>query len=365
MTMTAPKVSLCLLVRNEARFIAETLDSIARQTFGDFEVHIFDNASDDATPEICAGYLGDPRFRYYRNAANIGMVANFNRCHGVARGTYVALLSGNDVLADTYLEKLVAMADADPAIGLAVAQLRVIEEDSTPRPDDRWVAPTYFETDPDDPVAAGSIVVRRWQYGYYVFGLYRRTVLETLQPMRALFGADAAFVFELSLYARIRVHPEPLFMLRRQRRPQVRQVQLLFSEDAHFGVQVNGPFSHFDLVSPYVDQTWGFLETASFARIPNPAKGQLCGAIVSIQRGQWASEIDREVAGLKQHAPAVLRSLRARPDRPTYRAAAYRLLGRLGRAAVVAPPDAALSALIEEAARCLRPEWPSPAAAPP
>jgi len=358
MTASHPLVSFCLIVRNEARHIAETLDAIARQTLGDFEVQIFDNASDDATPEICARYLRDPRFQYFRNAANIGLVANLNRCHAVARGKYVALLSGNDVLADTYLEKLVGMAEADPAIGLVAARLRVIRESSEPLPVAKWVAPVYFETDPEDPIAAGTTVVRHWRYGNYIFGVYRRSVLDRLQPLRYFYGADAAFIFELSLYARIRVYPEELFFLRQHEGPQVKQVQLGFSEDAVFGVPPNGPFTHFDLVAPYTDLTWSFLEVASYARIAELDKARLFKAVLAVQRTKWGRRIDEEVATLKVKAPETMRILRARQDSAAHRALVYRLLIRLGRAAVVAPADADLSALVEEAGRFLRPQWP-------
>ena len=357
MTRSHPLVSLCLIVRNEARFIAETLDSIAHQTLADFEVQIFDNASDDATPEICARYLQDPRFQYFRNAANIGMVANMNRCHAVARGEYVCLLSGNDVLAETYLEKLVGVAESDPAIGLVAARLKVIRESSELLPASKWVAPVYFETDPEDPVVAGTTVVRHWRYPNYIFGVYRRSVLDRLQPLRYFYGADGAFVFELSLYARIRVYPEELFFLRKQGGDQVKRVQSGFSEDSVFGVSPSGPFTHFDLVAPYVDLTWCYLETASYARIPELAKARLFRSVLAVQRAKWRGRIDEEVAALKEKTPETLRILRSRPDSTTYRALVHRLLNRLGRAAVVVPEDAALSALIEETSRFLRPQW--------
>lgn len=354
MSASAPAVSLCLLVRNEAAHLAETLDSIARQTFGDLEVLIFDNASDDATPEICARFLGDPRFRYYRNAANIGMVANFNRCHAVARGAHVGLLSGNDRLADTYVEKLHALMTADPSIGLATARIDVIDPGSTPLPQPLWVQPAYFETDPEDPVLAGTSVVSHWRYGFYIFGLYRRDVLERLQPLKPLYGADAAFVFELSLYARIRVHPERLFHLRRHDGRQVALVQRLFSEDVLRDVPRNGVFTHFDLMAPFVDQTWAFLETTSYARIAASAKSRLYRAILAIQRGRWHNEIDAEIAAIKAVVPGVLELVRARGDAPTHRAMACRLLSRLGRAAVVASTDPDLAPMMEETARLLR-----------
>ncbi|MGE0723069.1 MAG: glycosyltransferase family 2 protein [Alphaproteobacteria bacterium] len=354
----APLVSLCLAVRNEARFIAETLDSILGQTLQDFEVQIFDNASDDATPEICERYLDDPRFTLHRNAADIGQVANFNRCYGMARGRYVCLLSGNDVLAESYLEKLIAVAEADPAVGLVAARLKVIDESSTPLTEERWVRPVYFQTNPDDPVAAGSAVVRHWRFHNYAFGVYRRSVLERLQPLRYLFGSDASFIYELALYARIRVHPEPLFGLRKHNRQQVLHQTRVFSEDTTYGISPISLFSHFDLMTPFIDLTWSYIETTAFARIPLPAKDRLTQAIPLIQHERVGDLIAAEVERLKSSAGATLEILRSRPETSAHRALAHRLQIRLGRAAVIVPSDAVLSDLLRAVSDLLQPDWP-------
>jgi glycosyltransferase involved in cell wall biosynthesis len=67
-------------VYNGERFLAEALDSILAQDFGDFELIISDNASTDATQEICEGYARrDPRITYSRSPENLGNARNHNR----------------------------------------------------------------------------------------------------------------------------------------------------------------------------------------------------------------------------------------------------------------------------------------------
>jgi glycosyltransferase involved in cell wall biosynthesis len=52
----SPHVSIGLPVYNGQRYLREAIESILGQSFGDFELIICDNASTDATPEICVEF---------------------------------------------------------------------------------------------------------------------------------------------------------------------------------------------------------------------------------------------------------------------------------------------------------------------
>ena len=76
-----PLVSIGMPVFNGEKFLAQAIGSILTQTLGDLELVICDNASSDATGEICATYAAhDRRVRYVRNPGNIGAGPNFDRC---------------------------------------------------------------------------------------------------------------------------------------------------------------------------------------------------------------------------------------------------------------------------------------------
>ena len=60
------------MVYNGENFVREAVESILGQTFEDFELIISDNASTDATQEICREYAGrDERVSYHRNSENM------------------------------------------------------------------------------------------------------------------------------------------------------------------------------------------------------------------------------------------------------------------------------------------------------
>lgn len=110
-----PKVSIIVPTYNYGQFITKTLASVAAQTFQDYEVLIIDNASEDDTTNIVKRWTeSDSRFRYHRNASNLGLFASCNIGFDTSRGTYLVLLSADDYWEDSFLEKSVAALDANP-----------------------------------------------------------------------------------------------------------------------------------------------------------------------------------------------------------------------------------------------------------
>ena len=76
---------MCLPVYNGAAYIAESIESVLAQTYGDFRLIVSDNCSTDNTEDIVRSF-SDRRLTYVRNARNLGVVGNFNRCLSLAEG---------------------------------------------------------------------------------------------------------------------------------------------------------------------------------------------------------------------------------------------------------------------------------------
>ncbi|HVK55275.1 MAG TPA: glycosyltransferase [Burkholderiales bacterium] len=96
MNASAPLVSIVVTTYNRLNLLRETIDSILGQTFGDFELIVVDNLSEDGTTEYLSG-VGDPRLQHIRHP-NHGVIA-VNRNLGVerARGRYVAFCDDDDL----------------------------------------------------------------------------------------------------------------------------------------------------------------------------------------------------------------------------------------------------------------------------
>ena len=114
MTAAAP-VSIGMPVRNEGRWIAAAIDSLLAQTFTDFELTIADNASNDATEEICrAAAADDARVRYFRRAHDVGVRKNWNLLAREARGRYFCWAPGHDRWRPEFLSACVGVLEERP-----------------------------------------------------------------------------------------------------------------------------------------------------------------------------------------------------------------------------------------------------------
>lgn len=122
------RVSIGLPVFNGEVYLEETMDAILSQTYKQFELIICDNASTDATQEICERYASqDPRIKYFRNATNLGAAANYNRTFELSTGQYFRWSAHDDLIAPTYLELCVGVLDNNPDVILCYPGTVVID----------------------------------------------------------------------------------------------------------------------------------------------------------------------------------------------------------------------------------------------
>lgn len=109
-----PKVSIGLPVYNAENSIKQSIDSILRQTFCDFEVIVSDNCSTDNTQQICEEYSrNDKRIRYIKQKVNIGPFPNFYFTLNQARYEYFVWLAADDFWEPNFLKKNVEALESN------------------------------------------------------------------------------------------------------------------------------------------------------------------------------------------------------------------------------------------------------------
>jgi len=115
-----PAVSVIVPNYNHARFLRKRVDSILQQTFQDFELILLDDCSTDDSRSILSSYAADPRVRIDFNDANSGSpFKQWNKGVHLARGEYVWIAESDDYADPRFLERLVAVLDADPQVAFA------------------------------------------------------------------------------------------------------------------------------------------------------------------------------------------------------------------------------------------------------
>ena len=129
-TMQEQPVTVTVVVPcyNYADKVGRALESIAAQTFRDFECVVVDDGSTDGSPDIIPGLLPDDRFRYVRQD-NGGVAAARNR--GIAEGTgkYVCCLDADDAIEPEFLRVCVGALEENRRLGIAYTALRYILPD--------------------------------------------------------------------------------------------------------------------------------------------------------------------------------------------------------------------------------------------
>jgi len=111
------KISVIVPTFNRSHMVIETIDSILKQTFKDFELIVVDNYSSDNTEKVIKGY-NDGRIRYFKHE-NGGIIA-VNRNYGIgqARGEYIAFCDDDDLWLPEKLKKQMLEFEKDSQIGL-------------------------------------------------------------------------------------------------------------------------------------------------------------------------------------------------------------------------------------------------------
>ncbi|HET9986337.1 MAG TPA: glycosyltransferase family 2 protein [Longimicrobiales bacterium] len=207
-TPATPRVSLGMPVFNGERYLEEALRSLLAQTFEDFELLVYDNASADRTRTICLDYAArDARIRYRRNAENVGFVRNQNAVIEDARGKYFLLTHHDDVRLPTYLERTIEVLDADDGVTVCYTVTRDIDEHGRflPRED------PVLRLASDDPRERFRDVIRMDHLCEADFGLTRLDALRQTRLHGAYADSDRVLLAELLLRGRFHRIPECLF----------------------------------------------------------------------------------------------------------------------------------------------------------
>lgn len=115
--MSIPLVSVVMTVYNCEKYIEESLNSIFNQTFRDYEIVVYDDASTDKTwdisKDVIKGHI--PHF-VFGGKENVGCGEGRNRAISRARGKYIAIQDGDDISYTDRLEKEVEFIESNSDI---------------------------------------------------------------------------------------------------------------------------------------------------------------------------------------------------------------------------------------------------------
>ena len=128
--MRRPTVSVLMNCLNGARYLKEALDSVYAQTYEDWEIIFWDDASTDASATIALqSHFPDTRLRYFRGAGGQPLGAARNQALAQCCGRYVALLDCDDLWMPTKLQRQLAYIENRPQTGMLFADCLYVDAD--------------------------------------------------------------------------------------------------------------------------------------------------------------------------------------------------------------------------------------------
>lgn len=123
-------VSVIIPNYNHEKFLKERIDSVLNQTFQDFEIIIFDDASTDASLAILNSYKDTTKISHFIiNETNSGSpFKQWNKGLKLAKGKYIWVAETDDFADDLFLEKTVAAIEKTKNVVLTYTDSKIIDE---------------------------------------------------------------------------------------------------------------------------------------------------------------------------------------------------------------------------------------------
>jgi glycosyltransferase involved in cell wall biosynthesis len=126
--MAGPSITTIIPTFRRPVLLRRAIESVLAQSYPDFKLCIYDNASGDETEAVVAAYAQrDPRVAYQKNAENIGAVNNMIRGVEAVATPYYSLLNDDDFLLPGFFENVMAGFARYPSAGFACTKSLIVD----------------------------------------------------------------------------------------------------------------------------------------------------------------------------------------------------------------------------------------------
>lgn len=120
--------SIAVLSYNRKDYLLLMMQSILSQTYSDFSVTVYDNASTDGSVDAL-NTIHDSRLRVVKNEENVGWIGNANQALTDCQSDYLLLTHDDDLLKPTLLEEYIKVIEDDESINLISCDADQIDKD--------------------------------------------------------------------------------------------------------------------------------------------------------------------------------------------------------------------------------------------
>ena len=189
------KISVIIPVYNVEKYLSETIESVLRQTFTDFEVILIDDGSKDGTAFICDKYAKEDERIKVVHKENGGVSSARNIGIEKAIGEYITFIDGDDLVNANMLEVLYKNAKA---YNVDISCCGIVQQSLNGERNDYCNGEKVFLNDMRDLMKKffSDIIYREVLYGPYN-KLFRKSTIDGVKfnPHYRM-GEDMLFTFE-------------------------------------------------------------------------------------------------------------------------------------------------------------------------
>lgn len=143
-----PLITTFITTYKRPVMLKKAIESMLAQTFTDFQLIIYDNASGDDTHEIVRSFMEtDPRIKYICHPKNVGMLANYENAFKKIDTTYFSFLSDDDLVSPWFLETALNDLKKYPSAAFCACSSIIVDENQNEllEPIKSWSREGFFE----------------------------------------------------------------------------------------------------------------------------------------------------------------------------------------------------------------------------
>ena len=126
-----PLVSIIIVTYNSSEYVVETFDSAISQTYPNIEIIVTDDCSTDNTINVCQQWMEQHqslglRMEIVESEKNSGIAGNCNRGLNMAKGKWMKLIAGDDILLPDAIESYISfVSDREDAVEVVFGKLSI------------------------------------------------------------------------------------------------------------------------------------------------------------------------------------------------------------------------------------------------
>lgn len=126
---TAPLITTVIPTYRRPKQLIKAIKSVLNQTYENFQVCVYDNASGDETADVVAELAKqDDRVKYHRHPENIGGVNNFNYGIKEVSTPFFSLLSDDNTILPNFYENAISVLNQHPDAIFFAGQTVMVNE---------------------------------------------------------------------------------------------------------------------------------------------------------------------------------------------------------------------------------------------